>query len=141
MRSYDEAFAAAKDRRPFSNGTEGHAWTENWCEECVHDKSARDDDTPPDPRNNGLVGCPLLAVALMQRTPVEWIDQTTDGTHRLGDTYHCTEYRDDDPGDDGSPEQPSPPPPAAELEGQVDMFEVFADQIVEQVEQAQPVTA
>lgn len=128
MRTYDEAYAAARERRAFANGTEGFAWTSNWCDRCVHDQSARRDDVKPDPANGGLLGCALLAVALMERTPAEWIDQTADG-HRLGDTYHCTEFRAEG---DGGDDQPDPEPfPVAE--GQVDMFEVFADQIVEQV--------
>lgn len=129
MKTYDEAFATAKDERAFSNGTEGYAWMDNWCGQCVHDKGTRDgtDET----------GCPLVMVALMQRTPIEWIDQT-EGGHRLGDTYHCTEFRDEDGGDDDPEPDPDPPPV---IEGQVDMFEVFADQIVEQIEQPQAVTA
>lgn len=126
MKTYDEAFAAAKDRRPFSNGSQGGAWTANWCDRCVHDRSARRDDVKPDPANKGLLGCALLAVALMERTPAEWIDQC-EGGHRLGDTYHCTEFRDEN----GRGDEPEPEPPPV-IEGQVDMFEVFADQIVEQ---------
>jgi hypothetical protein len=126
MRPYDEAYAAAKDRRPFSNGTEGFAWMGNWCDQCVHDKGTRD--------GSDETGCPLVMVALMQRTPVEWLDQTENG-HRLGDTYHCTEFVDEDDGPDDPEPEPEPEPPPV-IEGQVDMFEVFADQIVEQVESA-----
>lgn len=126
MRTYDEAYAAAKDRRPFSNGTEGYAWEDNWCARCVHDGEFR--------RTWEGSGCPLMMVALMGRTPVEWIDQTANG-HRLGDTYHCTEFRDvEEGGGEGEPE-PVPPPV---IDGQVDMFEVFADQITEQVREVVP---
>lgn len=123
MRSYEEAFAAAKDGPPFSNGTEGYAWLDNWCDQCKHDRGARQGRDE---------GCPLVLVSLMHRTPVEWIDQTANG-HRLGDTYHCTEFAPDDEGGGDRDPEPDPLPPC---EGQVDMFEVFADQIVEQVESA-----
>lgn len=126
MKTYDEAYAAAADRRPFSNGTEGCAWEENWCARCVHDAEFRRTWDGP--------GCPLMQVALMGRTPVEWIDQTENG-HRLGDTYHCTEFRDkdDNGGEDGEPE----PGPLPVIDGQVDMFEVFAEQITEQASREQ----
>lgn len=81
----------------------------NWCDRCVHDA--------PYQRGEGGQGCPLLLVALSEKTPVEWIDQTEHG-HRLGDTYHCTEFRPDDDGDGDDPE-PEPPPV---LPGQLDLF-------------------
>lgn len=118
--------AAARDRRPFANGTEGYGWMDNWCDQCIHDKGARDGS---DDR-----GCPLVMVALMGKTPVEWIDGPRDeqGRYSIADQYHCTEFRDEDEGgDDDSP--PLPGPPAPEIEGQVDMFEVFAEQITERV--------
>ena len=129
MRTYDEAMAAASDKRPFSNGTEGYAWTDSWCDRCVNDRGARDGT---DER-----GCPLLMVALMGKTPAEWIEQpwqqikgrpAGETAPTLGDTYHCTEFRDEDNGGGDEPE-PGPPPVHP---GQVDMFEVFAEQIAEQ---------
>ena len=122
MRTYDEAMAAARPGRPFSNGTEGYGWMDNWCDRCVHDKGTRDgtDDR----------GCPLVMVALMERTPIEWIDGPRDeqGRYSIEDQYHCTEFRDENDGGDDDPD-PGPPPVAP---GQVDMFEVFAEQIAEQ---------
>jgi hypothetical protein len=123
MRTYDEAFAAAKDQSPFSNGTEGHAWMANWCESCTNDS--------PELVDRGE-GCPLIMVALMGRTPAEWIDQTADG-HYLGDTYHCTEFR-ERPEDDDEDAPPPPPSYDAEMPGQTTIFEVMADQAVEQFE-------
>lgn len=136
MRSYDEIMADAKDKPPFSNGTEGYAWMANWCEDCTKN----DEETE--------LWCPLLSVALLGRTPVQWLEQPWQQVKgrpegvtapALGDTYHCTEFEerpewpgDDDP-DEGPPPDPSPPPVA---EGQVDMFEVFADQIVEHIDSA-----
>ena len=132
MRTYDEAKAAAKDEPAFSNGTEGYAWMDNWCDRCVHDKGTRD--------GTDEAGCPLVMVALMGKTPIEWIDQTENG-HRLGDTYHCTEFRDEDEGggDDDAP--PPPGPPAPEIDGQADIFAVFAEQIAEQATAREAVTA
>jgi hypothetical protein len=103
MRSYDEAYAAARDEPAFSNGTEGEAWTENWCERCVHDS--------PELVDRGE-GCPLIMVALMGRTPGEWLRQEG---FRLGDQYRCVEFRDqDDPGP-GYEAPPDPPLPGQEV--------------------------
>lgn len=114
MRTYGEAEAAAREGSPFSNGTEGYASTSQWCDRCVHDQSVRRDDVKPDPRNNGLLGCALLGVALMGKTPSEWMEQDR---FSLGDQYHCIEFRDeDDPGPGYGP-QPDPP-----LPGQLDLF-------------------
>lgn len=97
--TYDEAFARAREMSPFSNGTEGYAWMENNCERCIHDRPHRDGTDPQ--------GCPLILVALMGRTPIEWMQQ--DG-HRLGDQYHCLYFRDeDDPGPDEPTPIPDPP--------------------------------
>lgn len=116
MRTYEEAFAAAREVRAFANGTEGHAWTDRWCDRCIHDQSARNDQVKPDPANNGLLGCALLAVALMGRTPAEWLEQPWPWA--LGDTYHCVDFRnEDDPGPGYEP-TPEPPPP-----GQLPLFD------------------
>lgn len=127
MRTYEEALAAAKDEPAFSNGTEGECWMDNWCYECANDS--------PEMVDRGE-GCPLIMVALMQRTPAEWIEQPWgqikgrpegETAPSLSDRYHCTEFRKrPEPG-----EEPAEPPPAPVIEGQVDMFEVFADQVVE----------
>lgn len=104
MRDFDEAFAAARDRRPFSNGTEGYGWMDAWCGRCLHDKGTRDgtDDA----------GCPLVRVALMGRTPSEWLDGPRDehGRYSIEDQYHCVEFRDeDDPGPGYEPVEPVSP--------------------------------
>jgi hypothetical protein len=124
---YDAAYAAAKDKPPFSNGTEGYAWMGNWCDEC----SKNDEEIE--------LWCPLLSVALLGRTPVEWIEQTADG-HRLGDTYHCTAFapRDDGNGGGGPPVPPSPFD--EEQPGQTDIFTFFAEDAIEQL-QPERVTA
>lgn len=129
MRTYDEAFAAALDRRPFANGTEGYSWTANWCDRCLHDKGTRDGTNDR--------GCELLCVAIMGRTPVEWLEQDR---ARLGDQYHCTEFReDDDPYGDNEPDPTDPPPPSTaydpEMPGQTTIFEALTDLAVQQFEQ------
>ncbi|MGZ0147163.1 hypothetical protein ACXJJ3_08835 [Kribbella sp. WER1] len=78
MRSYITISANARDRAPFSNSTEGAAWTANWCDKCTHDTGAPDD------------GCPILLVGLMGKTPTEW--QPGDRL-LLGATYRCAEFR------------------------------------------------
>lgn len=101
--SYDEAMKTSREGSPFSNGTEGYAWLENWCGRCINDKPAREGDEAN--------GCPLVLVALLGRTPVEWVDQW-DGKSPfpLGDNYHCILFRDEDDGPDPEP-KPIPDPP------------------------------
>jgi hypothetical protein len=76
MRTYDEALQVARDRAPFANGTEGEAWMGNYCHQCRHD--------------DGADGCPLLFVALMGSTPLEWTPNRPDS---LGHQYTCTEFQ------------------------------------------------
>lgn len=106
----DKLYAEAIDEPPFSNADEGYGWAANWCDRCVHDKDQRGEEiTGP--------GCSLLAVALMGRTPIQWLDQkrvTPDGrmyeTYSRQDQYHCINFRDEDDGPGGEP-QPIPDPP------------------------------
>lgn len=109
MRTYAEAKAAARPGKAFSNGTEGYAWTGEWCDTCIHDKHFRDTGDGP--------GCPLFALSLVEDlTPSEWLEQSGP-PYTLGDQYHCVEYRDeDDPGP--GYENPSPPDP-----NQLELFE------------------
>ena len=131
MRSYDEISADAQDGSPFSNGTMGYGWMGRWCYQCKVDG--------PFQRDEADEGCPIILVALMGKTPKEWTDQG------LQD-YHCSEFvpddddGDDDDGDDDDPDSPPPPSgPAVPIEGQIDMFEVFAEQITEQAREVVPV--
>lgn len=108
MRTYDEAFAAARDRPAFSNGTEGYGWMGNWCAECVHDGIGLGLDEP---------SCPLITISLMQRTPSEWLDGPRDenGLYSIADQYHCVEFRSrGDPGP-GYENPPDPPLPGQEV--------------------------
>ena len=104
MRTYEEAYEAARDRRPFANGTEGQSWMGNWCyTPCMRDVLYQRDINPQ--------GCPLIMVALMDRTPSEWLDGPRDeqGRYSLGDQYHCMEFR--PPGGGGGEPRPRPDPP------------------------------
>lgn len=86
MPSYDDALARSAERSPFSNGTEGEAWTHGWCSRpgarCVHDEQY---GAGPE-----KTACPLLDVALFEnRTPAEWGEQTS----ALGrEMYTCSRY-------------------------------------------------
>jgi hypothetical protein len=106
--TYEQAYAAAIDNPPFSNGDEGYGWMYHWCDRCINDKGTRDGSNPQ--------GCPLVCVALMGRTPIEWLDQkrVVDGKlqpYSRGGQYQCTYFRDEeDGGGDGEP-KPIPDPP------------------------------
>lgn len=107
MRTYDEIWADAKDEPAFSNGTEGYGWTAANCGTCKNDS--------PELVDKGE-GCPLILVSLMQRTPVEWLDQKRIGpngileTYGIDDQYHCVEFRDqDEPGGEEPTPVPTPP--------------------------------
>jgi hypothetical protein len=119
MRSYDEIAASAREGSAFSNSSQFEYWASNrGCWTC------RNDDAETEK------WCPILGVALSSgKTPAEWV--TFSEEDEIHGNYTCTEYderRDDDPDDDGEPD-PGPPPVIA---GQVDMFEVFAEQITDQ---------
>lgn len=64
MSTYATGFAAAlrasRPGSPLSNGTEWDMFAARYCDHCIH-------DTRPDE-----VGCPLIAVALLHRTPALW---------------------------------------------------------------------
>jgi hypothetical protein len=94
----------------FSNGTEWYAWFDNWCCRCVHDKPARDGDDGN--------GCPLILHVLLGETPAEFIEQDR---FRLGDQYHCTNFRDEDDG----PPQPTEPEPTPPGQGELLPMEPF----------------
>ncbi|WP_405149505.1 hypothetical protein OG589_14765 [Sphaerisporangium sp. NBC_01403] len=115
----EQALASAREGSPFSNGTEGYAWMENNCERCVHDAATRRDDWAN--------GCPLILVALLGKTPAEWLRK--DHAH-MGDQYTCIYFRDEDDGGPGEP-TPIPDPPGQEGLFPRDEFErpclMFAD--------------
>jgi hypothetical protein len=84
---YADALARSRDVPAFSNGTEGETWMANWCHRCLRDAPFR---------NTGKgSGCPLVLVALQDRTPAEWLDGPRDehGAYSMADQYHCIEFR------------------------------------------------
>lgn len=104
MRHVSEVEADARDEPAFSNGTQGYGWMANWCDRCVHD----------DLNSNryGVYGCPIIAVTMLSKTPIEFLCETEE--QRIFADYHCIEFRDkDDPG----PTEPTPipDPPGQEL--------------------------
>lgn len=71
MRSFNEIFDDATERRAFANGASWDRWSWQWCQQCVHD---RDDD------------CPLVTVAVLaEKTPREWREVSLDW-------YECSEF-------------------------------------------------
>jgi len=114
-----EIDAAAIDKRPFSNGTEGYAWMANWCDDCGHN----DEETEK--------WCPILSVALLGKTPAECVEQPWqqvagrpegETAPVLGGTYECTEFElAADPEDPGDP-PPVAPEPVPVADGQLELF-------------------
>jgi hypothetical protein len=135
MRTEAEIDRDAVEQRAFSNGSEYDYWAGSGrgCYDCVHDDWDR-------PGSEGKY-CPILTVSLMGKWPTEWTRNRREFTTVDGEpSYYeyvgeCTEFlrRPDDDGGDGDEPEPDPgPPPVAE--GQLDIFTVFADQIIDAVE-------
>jgi hypothetical protein len=125
MRSYDEILADIKPGPAFSNSDQFEYWADGprGCYSCRNDSMGGGPDEPEK-------FCPILSAAVGGAgIPQEWTT-VTDEDHIHGD-YTCAEYdeRPDDEGDDGPDPEPTPPPVIA---GQIDMFEVFADRIVDE---------
>jgi hypothetical protein len=116
VRTYEQIMADAADRVPFSNSSMWEIWAGRWCYECVNGSDELVDQGR---------GCPLIMAALMGKTPREWT-AATERDHVYGD-YQCSEFEQRHDGDG------APPEPVPVADGQVDLFEVFAEQIVEQV--------
>lgn len=100
-----------------SNGTEGMGFTENFCEQCIHQN--------PDP--NSPKQCELLLASLFYyptdpEFPKEWIYKDGKPT--------CTKFvkwdwgNDGDPDDRDNPKAPPPPPDP----NQLDMFPLYPDE-------------
>ena len=99
MRTYDEAFAAARDEGTFSNSSQWESWSAKNCDLCVHDKPARQGD-----EGNG---CPLILLALVGKRPAEWLTQTEE--QEVFADYTCTEFRGEDDSDPTPRPIPTPP--------------------------------
>jgi hypothetical protein len=136
MRTDVQIMADAADGPAFSNRSEYDYWADGGrgCYDCANDDQATE------------TWCPILSVALLGKWPAEWArrvhrpDPTSTGFEIVDE---CSEFlrRPDDGDDDGPKPPPAPTPPAAQLPGQADIFEVFADQIVEQIKQQAPAQA
>lgn len=96
--TYKAAWETARDNPAFSNGTEGECWMEANCHQCINDS--------PELVDRGE-GCPLIEVAILGRTPMEW---TPDKPGSLGEQYRCMYFRSKDDGPDPEP-TPIPDPP------------------------------
>lgn len=145
MRTADEIAADADPRSAFSNHSEYEHWAGGGkgCYDCAHQ-----DDFDVDKF------CPVLTVALLGNWPkeltrhyvrfgapipgttrVEVSETTADDPDGCAFVDACTEFEERRrPGDDPPPE----PPPTPELPGQIDMFEVFADQIADRAAEVVP---
>ncbi len=78
MLDLDAELDRAEDTMPFSNSTDGYAWTDRWCGRCL--KNTNDD-------------CPLLTVALLGKTPFGWIEMHGQD---LVWRYLCAEYQENE---------------------------------------------
>jgi hypothetical protein len=72
--TYDEAYEAAADKPAFSNGFEADHWFDHWCGRCTNDEGEF---------------CPLVGVAMMDRTPAQWTEKNRSD---LGNQYECSEF-------------------------------------------------
>lgn len=95
--NYDASWDSSREGSPFSNNTEYEVWEVNWCDRCLRDAPYRRDISP--------TGCPLLVIALLGRTPAEWMEQPPDSPDR----YHCIEFKAPGGGGSGGP-RPKPDP-------------------------------
>lgn len=99
---FDDVFARSRDVPAFCNGDEGYGWMDSWCHRCLRDAPFR---------NMGKgTGCPIIMVAMLDRTPAEFLDGPRDeqGRYSIAHQYTCVEFR--APGGGGEP-QPKPEPP------------------------------
>ena len=121
MRTAEQIEATARPGSAFSNSSQFEYWASNrGCWTCRNDDQATEK------------WCPILGVALSSgKTPAEWV--TFSEQDEIHGNYTCTEYderRDDGP-DDGDDPEPDPGPPPV-IDGQIDIFEVFAERIADE---------
>lgn len=100
---YDDVFARSRPVPAFSNGTEGYGWMDSWCHRCLRDAPFRT-------MGKGS-GCPIIMVAMLDRTPAEFLDGPRDeqGRYSIAHQYTCVEFR--APGGGGGEPRPKPEPP------------------------------
>lgn len=97
---YDRLYEESREGSPFSNSSQGYGWMANNCDRCVHDKPAR--------QGNEGQGCPLILLALVGRTPAQWLTASDDDW--VFANFQCTEFRDENGGPGPEP-KPIPTPP------------------------------
>ncbi|MFD9192934.1 hypothetical protein ACFWCA_32570 [Streptomyces phaeochromogenes] len=99
---YDRLYDESRDEPAFSNGTEGYRWMAANCDQCIHDKPARQGDDAN--------GCPLVLITLLARTPRQFIDGPRDehGRYGIATQYVCTEFRGEDERDPTPRPVPTP---------------------------------
>lgn len=97
-------FAEACHMPPFSNGTEGDAWTSKWCSCCANDHGihlmslGKDEGDAPT--------CDILMAALVgsEQWPEAWLPEPDDGRFALPSRMVCLAFRPCEPcgGDPGA---------------------------------------
>ena len=110
MRDLDAIMGNARDGSPFSNSTSGEMWMGDWCYRCKVDAPFQRDEAPE--------GCPLILVALLDKTPAEW-------TETGMQDYHCSEFVEvtgQDADTHEGPAAPRFPQPLPVMPGQLDIF-------------------
>jgi len=81
------ALTDAMNSSPFSNGTEGHAWTNVWCRYCARDHAQHSPD--------GIGGCPIVLESMVhtERHPAEaWVPEPDDGEFHLPSRMICMAF-------------------------------------------------
>lgn len=115
---YDALYDEARDEWPFSDSFEHSEFAARNCGTCIYDQEQHGDKvTGP--------GCPLLTIAMVGRTPIQWFE-TEPGSR---EPYRCIEYRHKDDGPGPEP-QPIPDPPGQLVLAPREEFEgvrMFAD--------------
>jgi hypothetical protein len=97
-------FPQTKKYRP-SNGTEGAAFMDRFCDRCKREAKYRRTD-------DGSDGCPIIAKTMGYdiddpEYPSEWVINLGDAT---GMTARCTAFQFDDPNSRRRPRKPRPAP-------------------------------
>lgn len=96
---YLDRLGESVDPPAFSNGTEHRMWEANYCNNCWHDRKAREGKYED--------GCELIAMAFAGLKVDQWVY-----TDRMWPAHvHCLKFTPDDDGPDAGPPVPKPPPP------------------------------
>lgn len=68
----------------FSNGTEGYAWQDVWCDECARDHEAH--------IGNAEDGCEIIARSLIREPIPEWEDWTEEEGFTFPPAIRCRTF-------------------------------------------------